>query len=191
MNSEIVNLLSQAGNHAIGLSGKDGNLIRARKKLAEVHREGKIERVDIGYVGEVESITASVLSDMLEGGYIPVVAPVGVGESGESYNINADYVAAKVAGALHAEKLLLLTDVEGIYKNYADKSSFISSLTEEEARRYIDDGVISGGMIPKVEACLGALAEGTRKTSIIDGRLPHSLLLELFTEQGIGTEIVR
>ena len=191
VNSEIVNRLSQAGNHAIGLSGKDGNLIRARKKLAEVHREGKIERVDIGYVGEVESITASVLSDMLEGGYIPVVAPVGVGESGESYNINADYVAAKVAGALHAEKLLLLTDVEGIYKNYADKSSFISSLTEEEARRYIDDGVISGGMIPKVEACLGALAEGTRKTSIIDGRLPHSLLLELFTEQGIGTEIVR
>lgn len=191
VNSEIVNRLSQAGNHAIGLSGKDGNLIRARKKLAEVHREGKIERVDIGYVGEVESITASVLSDMLEGGYIPVVAPVGVGESGESYNINADYVAAKVAGALHAEKLLLLTDVEGIYKNYADKSSFISSLTEEAARRYIDDGVISGGMIPKVEACLGALAEGTRKTSIIDGRLPHSLLLELFTEQGIGTEIVR
>ncbi len=191
VNSEIVNRLSQAGNHAIGLSGKDGSLIRARKKLAEVHREGKIERVDIGYVGEVESITASVLSDMLEGGYIPVVAPVGVGESGESYNINADYVAAKVAGALHAEKLLLLTDVEGIYKNYADKSSFISSLTEEEARRYIDDGVISGGMIPKVEACLGALAEGTRKTSIIDGRLPHSLLLELFTEQGIGTEIVR
>ena len=191
VNSEIVNRLSQAGNHAIGLSGKDGNLIRARKKLAEVHREGKIERVDIGYVGEVESITASVLSDMLEGGYIPVVAPVGVGESGESYNINADYVAAKVAGALHAEKLLLLTDVEGIYKNYADKSSFISSLTEEEARRYIDDGVISGGMIPKVEACLGALAEGTRKTSIIDGRLPHSLLLELFTEQGIGTESVR
>lgn len=191
VNSEIVNRLSQAGNHAIGLSGKDGSLIRARKKLAEVHREGKIERVDIGYVGEVESITVSVLSDMLEGGYIPVVAPVGVGESGESYNINADYVAAKVAGALHAEKLLLLTDVEGIYKNYADKSSFISSLTEEEARRYIDDGVISGGMIPKVEACLGALAEGTRKTSIIDGRLPHSLLLELFTEQGIGTEIVR
>lgn len=191
VNSEIVNRLSQAGNHAIGLSGKDGNLIRARKKLAEVHREGKIERVDIGYVGEVESITVSVLSDMLEGGYIPVVAPVGVGESGESYNINADYVAAKVAGALHAEKLLLLTDVEGIYKNYADKSSFISSLTEEEARRYIDDGVIFGGMIPKVEACLGALAEGTRKTSIIDGRLPHSLLLELFTEQGIGTEIVR
>ena len=125
VNSEIVNRLSQAGNHAIGLSGKDGNLIRARKKLAEVHREGKIERVDIGYVGEVESITASVLSDMLEGGYIPVVAPVGVGESGESYNINADYVAAKVAGALHAEKLLLLTDVEGIYKNYADRSSFI------------------------------------------------------------------
>lgn len=191
VNSEIVNRLSQAGNHAIGLSGKDGNLIRAKKKLAEVHHEGRVDYVDIGYVGEVEAITASVLSDMLAGGYIPVVAPVGVGEGGESYNINADYVAAKVAGALGAEKLLLLTDVEGIYETYGDKSSFLSSLTEKEARRYIDEGVISGGMIPKVEACLCALAEGAKKTCIMDGRLSHSLLLELFTAQGIGTEIVR
>lgn len=191
VNSEIVNRLSQSGNHAIGLSGKDGNLIRAKKKLAEVHRDGQVEYVDIGYVGEVESITASVLSDILGEGYIPVVAPVGVGEGGESYNINADYVAAKVAGALQAEKLLLLTDVEGIYENYMDKSSFISSLTGKEARRYIDEGVISGGMIPKVESCLCALAEGTKKACIIDGRLSHSLLLELFTAQGIGTEIVR
>lgn len=191
VNSEIVNRLNQAGNHAIGLSGKDGNLIRAKKKLAEVHQNGQVEQVDIGYVGEVESIGVSVLSDMLAGGYIPVVAPVGVGEGGESYNINADYVAAKVAGALGAEKLLLLTDVEGIYERYEDKSSFISSLTEREARRYIDEGIISGGMIPKVESCLCALAEGAKKACIIDGRLSHSLLLELFTAQGIGTEIVR
>lgn len=190
VNSEIVNRLNQAGNHAIGLSGKDGNLIRAKKKLAEVHRNGQVKQVDIGYVGEVESIGVSVLSDMLAGGYIPVVAPVGVGEGGESYNINADYVAAKVAGALQAEKLLLLTDVEGIYKTYGDPASFISSLTEAEARRYIDDGVISGGMIPKVESCLCALGEGAKKACIIDGRLSHSLLLELFTAQGIGTEIV-
>ncbi|MGP1366562.1 MAG: acetylglutamate kinase [Schwartzia sp. (in: firmicutes)] len=191
VNSEIVNRLNQEGNHAIGLSGKDGNLIRAKKKWAEVHCGGKVEQVDIGYVGEVESIGVSVLSDMIAGGYIPVVAPVGVGEGGESYNINADYVAAKVAGALQSEKLLLLTDVEGIYKTYGDPSSFISSLTEEEARRYIDEGIISGGMIPKVESCLCALAEGAKKACIIDGRLPHSLLLELFTAQGIGTEIVR
>ena len=191
VNSEIVNRLNQEGNHAIGLSGKDGNLIRAKKKWAEVHHGGTVEQVDIGYVGEVESIGGSVLSDMIAGGYIPVVAPVGVGEGGESYNINADYVAAKVAGALQSEKLLLLTDVEGIYKTYGDPSSFISSLTEEEARHYIDEGIISGGMIPKVESCLCALAEGAKKACIIDGRLPHSLLLELFTAQGIGTEIVR
>ncbi|MBQ9365989.1 MAG: acetylglutamate kinase [Schwartzia sp.] len=192
VNSEIVNLLNQAGNHAIGLSGKDASLIEATKKFAEVHNSGgRIEKVDIGHVGEVKSIHARALNDMLDNGYIPVVAPIGVGGEGESYNINADYVAAKIAGALKAEKLLLLTDVEGVYKDYADKSSFISSITEAEIRRYINDGTISGGMIPKVEACLDALGDGAHKTSIIDGRLPHSLLLELFTEQGIGTEIVK
>ncbi|MGN0941330.1 MAG: acetylglutamate kinase [Selenomonadaceae bacterium] len=191
INSEIVNLLNQAGNHAVGLSGKDASLIEAGKKFAEVHDGDATEKVDIGHVGEVKKIHDHVLNDLLDGGYIPVVAPVGVGSEGESYNINADYVAAKVAGALKAEKLLLLTDVEGIYKNYEDKSSFISSITEAEIRKYISDGTISGGMIPKVEACLDALTDGARKTSIIDGRLPHSLLLELFTEKGIGTEIVK
>ena len=156
-----------------------------------MHDGDATEKVDIGHVGEVKKIHDHVLNDLLDGGYIPVVAPVGVGSEGESYNINADYVAAKVAGALKAEKLLLLTDVEGIYKNYEDKSSFISSITEAEIRKYISDGTISGGMIPKVEACLDALTDGARKTSIIDGRLPHSLLLELFTEKGIGTEIVK
>lgn len=191
VNSEIVSRLNQCGNHAIGLSGKDGNLIRAKKKLAEIRHAGNMEYVDIGFVGEVESITASLLCDMLDNDYIPVVAPVGVGRGGESYNINADYVAAEIAGALQAEKLILLTDVEGIYKNYDNKQSFISSLTEREARQYMDDGTISGGMIPKVESCLCALEKGAHKTCIIDGRLPHSLLLELFTEQGIGTEIVQ
>ena len=132
-----------------------------------------------------------MVNDLIEQGYIPVIAPVGVGEDGEAYNINADYVAAEVAGALNAEKLLLLTDVEGIYKDFEDKSSFISSLTGKEARQYIEDGIIAGGMIPKVESCLTALDEGAHKTAIIDGRLPHSLLLELFTSQGIGTEIVK
>lgn len=191
INSEIVNLLNRSGNSAIGLSGKDASLIQAKKKLAEVHTDGKVEKVDIGYVGEVEKIRGETVNDLIEQDYIPVIAPVGVGEDGSSYNINADYVAAEIAGALKAEKLLLLTDVEGIYKDFEDKSSFISSLTEKEARQYIEDGTIAGGMIPKVESCLKALDEGAHKTAIIDGRLPHSLLLELFTSQGIGTEIVK
>ena len=191
VNSEIVNLLNRSGNRAIGLSGKDASLIQAKNKLAEVHDNGKTEKVDIGHVGEVAKIREEVVNDLIEQGYIPVIAPVGVGEDGEAYNINADYVAAEVAGALNAEKLLLLTDVEGIYKDFEDKSSFISSLTGKEARQYIEDGIIAGGMIPKVESCLTALDEGAHKTAIIDGRLPHSLLLELFTSQGIGTEIVK
>lgn len=191
VNAEIVRRLNVCGNRAVGLSGVDAELIRARKKLAVVHENGSEHAVDIGHVGEVESIEAGILEDNLDHGYIPVVAPIGVDEAGAGYNINADYVAAAIAGALQAEKLLLLTDVEGVYKDYADKSSFISSLTQAEAERYIEDGTISGGMIPKVEACLTALSKGAHKTSIIDGRLPHSLLLELFTSQGIGTEIVR
>ena len=123
--------------------------------------------------------------------YVPVIAPIGVGKNGESYNINADYVAAEIAGALNAEKLLLLTDVEGIYKDFADKSSFISTLHMQEARDYIKSGIIQGGMIPKVEACLTSLEKGTGKTHIIDGRLDHSIILEIFTSQGIGTQVVR
>ena len=191
VNADVVMRLNVCGNRAVGLSGVDAELIRAKKKLAVVHENGGEQRVDIGHVGEVESVDASILEDNLDRGYIPVVAPIGVDDDGAQYNINADYVAAAIAGALQAEKLLLLTDVEGVYKNYEDKSSFISSLTKAEAEAYIEDGTISGGMIPKVEACLAALRQGAHKTSIIDGRLPHSLLLELFTEQGIGTEIVK
>ena len=175
----------------VGLSGKDAGLIRARKKMATVY-EGEAEKqVDIGYVGEVEEIQAGIVEDLLEGGYVPVIAPIGVGEDGESYNINADYVAAEMAGALKAEKLLLLTDVEGIYKDFNDKSSFISTLHMEEARAYIKEGIIAGGMIPKVEACLKSLSMGTGKTHIIDGRLGHSPILEMFTAKGIGTQVVR
>ena len=191
VNADVVMRLNVCGNRAVGLSGVDAELIRAKKKLAVVHENGGEQKVDIGHVGEVESVDASILEDNLDRGYIPVVAPIGVDEDGAQYNINADYVAAAIAGALKAEKLLLLTDVEGVYKNYEDKSSFISSLTQAEAESYIEDGTISGGMIPKVEACLTALRQGAHKTSIIDGRLPHSLLLELFTAQGIGTEIVK
>ena len=191
INSEIVSLLNTVGTKAVGLSGKDANLIQAHKKLATVHENGKVSQVDIGFVGEVETINAELLNDLLDQGYIPVIAPIGIGEKHESYNINADYVAAEVAGALHAEKLLLLTDIEGIYKDYHDKSSFISTLTRAQAKELIADGSIAGGMIPKVEACLCALDAGAGKTHIIDGRLDHSLILEVFTPQGIGTQVIK
>ncbi len=191
VNSDIVNLLNRRGVRAVGLSGKDAGLIQAKKKLATVYEGEATKKVDIGYVGEVEKIDTGILEDLLENDYIPVIAPIGVGQDGESYNINADYVAAEIAGALQAEKLLLLTDIEGIYKDYHDKSTFISTLTLTEARQYIKEGIIAGGMIPKVEACLCALEAGAGKTHIIDGRLDHSLILEIFTSEGIGTQVVR
>ena len=189
INSDIVTLLNRRGVSAVGLSGKDANLIRAKKKLATVYEGEESKMVDIGYVGEVETIDTRLLRDLIAHDYIPVIAPIGVGADGESYNINADYVAAEIAGALGAEKLLLLTDVEGVYKDYEDKTSFISTLTAAEARRYIEDGTLTGGMIPKVEACLRAIEAGAAKTHIIDGRLSHSIILEIFTSAGIGTQV--
>ena len=191
INSDIVTLLNRRGVSAVGLSGKDANLIRAQKKLATVYEGEESRKVDIGYVGQVERIDTRLLQDLIAHDYIPVIAPIGVGADGESYNINADYVAAEIAGALGAEKLLLLTDVEGVYKDYEDKSSFISTLTAAEARRYIEDGTLTGGMIPKVEACLRALDAGAAQTHIIDGRLGHSIILEIFTSAGIGTQVVK
>ncbi|MCB5724201.1 acetylglutamate kinase [Mitsuokella jalaludinii] len=191
VNSEIVNLLNHRGVRAVGLSGKDANLICAQKKLATVYEGDEKKKVDIGYVGAVQKVNVALIEDLLDQDYVPVIAPIGVGANGESYNINADYVAAEIAGALHAEKLLLLTDVEGIYKDFSDKSSFLSTLHMQEARDYIKLGVIQGGMIPKVEACLTSLEKGTGKTHIIDGRLDHSIILEIFTSQGIGTQVVR
>ena len=190
INTEIVNLLNQQGGHAVGLTGKDADLIQATKKLATVHENGSIHQVDIGYVGDVSAVNAKILYTLLAENYIPVIAPIGVGLDGESYNINADYVAGEVAGALAAEKLLLLTDVQGIYEDYQDKSSFISTLTSIRAEAMIKNGKIDGGMIPKVESCLHALAGGVKKAHIIDGRLKHSLLLEIFTDTGIGTEVI-
>ena len=191
VNSEIVNLLNRRGVRAVGLSGKDAGLIKARKKLATVYEGEDTKKVDIGYVGEVEQVDTGILEDLLQQGYVPIIAPIGVGDNGESYNINADYVAAEIAGALQAEKLLLLTDIEGIYKDFNDKSSFISTLHLPAAKQYIKEGIIAGGMIPKVEACLTALEQGAGKTHIIDGRLAHSIILEIFTSRGIGTQVVR
>lgn len=191
VNSEIVNLLNHRGVRAVGISGKDAGLIRAKKKLATVYEGDDTKKVDIGYVGEVEAVDTGLLDDLIDHDYIPVIAPIGVDEEGASYNINADYVAAEIAGALHAEKMLLLTDIEGVYKDYHDKDTFISTLHRSEARAYIKDGIINGGMIPKIEACLKALDAGAGKAHIIDGRLAHSILLEILTPQGIGTQVVR
>ena len=189
INSEIVTLLNRRGVRAVGLSGKDAGLIQAEKKLATVYEDGEKTKVDIGYVGKAKKIDITIVSDLLGQNYVPVIAPIGVGEHGESYNINADYVAADIAGAIKAEKLLLLTDTEGVYKDFNDKNTFISTLTADQARKYIKEGIIVGGMIPKVEACLRAIQGGAHKTHIIDGRLPHSIILELFTAQGIGTQV--
>ncbi len=192
VNSDIVNMLNYRGVKAVGLSGKDAGLIKAAKKLATVYDEaGQQADVDIGYVGQVASIDTSILDTLLNNGYIPVIAPIGVGDDGESYNINADYVAAEIAGALQAEKLLLLTDTEGVYKDFADKDTFISTLTVAEAKEYIKTGIISGGMIPKIEACLKSIESGTNKVHIIDGCQPHSIILELLTSSGIGTQVIK
>lgn len=191
INTEIVGLINMFGAKAVGLNGRDASLLMAAKHYARVHEGDEVKEVDIGFVGDVVKVNPDIIHTLLDQGYIPVIAPIGGGASGESYNINADYVAGEIAGALKAEKLLLLTDVEGIYRDFSDKSSFISTLTFAEAQEMIKTGGIEGGMIPKVEACIRALAGGAAKTHIIDGRQPHSLLLEIFTDTGIGTEVVK
>jgi acetylglutamate kinase len=191
INTDLVSLINNQGGRAIGLNGKDARLIVAKKHMAEVYEGGEIRPVDIGFVGEVEKVNVGLMEDLLEKGYIPIIAPTGVGANGETYNINADSVAGEVAGALKAEKLLLLTDVKGIYTDYRDESTFMSTLTFEKAQELMIRGSIDGGMIPKVKACVTALSGGARKTHIIDGREPHSILMELFTNAGIGTEVVK
>jgi acetylglutamate kinase len=187
VNKEIVALINRHGGRAIGLSGKDGNLILARKLLMRAGG-AKSEAVDIGLVGEVRAIDAGVIEALDKNDFIPVIAPVGVGDAGETYNINADIVAGKVAEALHAEKLILLTDIEGIR---GSDGITIPTIDAEQARSLIASGVIGEGMIPKVECCLEALTGGVAKTHIIDGRVRHAVLLEIFTAEGVGTEVVR
>jgi acetylglutamate kinase len=188
INKEIVALINHQGGRAIGLSGLDGNLIRARKLwIPRRGAEGaEPELLDIGLVGEVESINPAVLEGFSSQKWIPVIAPVGVGSAGEMYNINADLVAGKVAAALQAEKFILLTDVEGVLD--AEKR-LISTMNADSAQRNLREQIIKGGMIPKVNCCLDALREGVKKTHIIDGRVKHAILLEIFTDEGIGTQI--
>lgn len=180
VNKEIVSLINRAGGCAVGLCGMDGNLIKARP-------EG---RVGIGFVGEVTSMDVKILESLVNNGYIPVVSSVAADETGQAYNINADTVAGELAAALGAEKLILLTDTAGILKDYKDPSSLLHKLDIQEARQLIATGVVGGGMIPKVNCCVRSLAQGVRAAHIIDGRIPHALLLETFTDTGIGSMIV-
>ena len=192
INKEIVALINRHGGKAVGLCGKDANLIVAERKLGRsVDSDGLELMVDIGFVGEVKQINPEIIQIIISQGYIPIIAPVGVGEEGESYNINADYVAGSIAAALKADKLILLTDVEGIFMDYSDKSTLISELRLEQVEDYISHGIISGGMIPKVECCVEAIRSGVATTHILDGRILHSILLEIFTDEGIGTMVVK
>lgn len=180
VNKELVALINQAGGQAIGLCGKDGNLIKARP----FGQEG------IGFVGEVANIDTQVVEALVKNGYIPVISSVAADETGQAHNINADTVAGEIAAALGAEKLILLTDTRGILQDYRDPSTLYYKLDIQQARELINQGVVSGGMIPKVNCCVRSLAQGVKAAHIIDGRLPHSLLLEIFTDRGIGSMIV-
>ena len=191
INTDLVSRLNTLGGKAVGLNGKDATLIQAKKHLADVYENGEVNLVDIGYVGNVEKVNTELIEVLLDAGFIPVIAPTGVGAQGETYNINADSVAGEVAGALQAEKLLVLTDVRGIYSDYRDENSFISTLTFEKAQELIIRGKIDGGMIPKVRACITALSGGAKKTHIIDGRAEHTILMEILSDKGVGTEVVK
>ena len=189
VNKEIVGLINQHGGRAVGLSGKDGRLIKADKYLlsAEKAKDTPPEIIDLGLVGMVREVDGDLLTALVRDGFIPVIAPTGHGDQGETYNINADIVAGAVAAALKAEKLVLLTDVAGVLDS--DKR-LINTMSNAEALGMINDGLIQGGMLPKVKCCLKALRGGVRKAHIIDGRHKHAILLEMFTDRGIGTEIV-
>ena len=191
INTDLVARLNTLGGKAVGLNGKDATLIQAKKHLADVYENGEVNLVDIGYVGNVEKVNTELIDVLLNAGFIPVIAPTGVGAQGETYNINADSVAGEVAGALKAEKLLVLTDVRGIYSDYRDENSFISTLTFEKAQELIIRGKIDGGMIPKVRACITALSGGAKKTHMIDGRAEHTILMEMLSDKGVGTEVVK
>lgn len=185
INKEIVALINQMEGEAVGICGKDGGLIKACKKIF------KDEEIDLGYVGEIEEINPSIVQGLIDDGYIPIIAPIGSDQKGNSYNINADTVAGKLAVALKAEKLIFLTDVDGIRDNPQDKDSRIPSLTVREIKKSIKEGKIKGGMLPKVKSCIEAVTNGVHRTHILNGLVPHPLLLEIFTDHGVGTMILK
>ncbi len=183
VNKSLVSLMQQVGLKAVGISGKDGGLLKVKKRFPG----GK----DIGYVGEVTEVNSEILNTLIENDFIPVVAPIGVSDEFEDYNINADDAACAVATALNAEKLVFLTDIEGVFIDPTDKSTLISEMNLDEARELIDKGVVGGGMLPKLNNCIAAMDNGVARVHILDGRLEHCLLLEFFTEKGIGTAILK
>ena len=183
VNKELVTLVQTLGVKAVGISGKDGGLLQCEKKYSDGQ--------DIGYVGEIKKVDPKILYDLLEKDFLPIVFPVGFDDSFASYNINADDAACAIAEAVHAEKLAFLSDIEGVYKDQHDPSTLISELHVQEAQSLIDDGYVGGGMIPKLKNCIDAIEQGVNRVHILDGRIPHSLLLEIFTNKGIGTAILR
>ncbi|MBP6167778.1 MAG: acetylglutamate kinase [Leptotrichiaceae bacterium] len=185
VNKDLVSNINRHGGRAIGLSGKDDNMILVEKKFIE--KDG--ETIDIGYVGEIKEINTDII-DMLDfNNYIPVISTIGVDKEGQTYNINADYVAGEIAGKIKADRLIFLTDVDGIMQDHTNKETLISDITRKEVEILIEDGTISGGMLPKVETCLHALKKGVENVIILNGKIEHSILLELFTEEGAGTLI--
>ncbi len=186
INKQIVSMINHCGGKAIGLSGKDGKLIQAEKMKPYKAKKGEGKFVDLGRVGEITKVNPGVIDTLDKDKYIPVIAPIGVGPSGEGYNINADTAAGRIAGALKAAKLILLTDTEGVKDK---KDELVSTLTAPKAKELMRKGVIHGGMVPKVNCCLDALGSGVGKCHIIDGRVKHAVLLEIFTNKGVGTEI--
>ena len=183
VNKELVTLVESLGVQAVGISGKDGGLLQCHKKLSNGE--------DIGYVGDIEKVNPEVLQDLLERDFLPIVFPIGYDTNFDSYNINADDAACAIAEAVHAEKLVFLSDIEGVYKDKDDPNTLISELHVHEAEKLISEGYVGGGMIPKLQNCIDAIEEGVNRVHILDGRIPHSLLLEIFTNKGIGTAILR
>lgn len=183
VNKGLVSMVQELGVKAVGISGKDGGLLKVDKKYSNGE--------DIGFVGDIKDVDPKILYDLLERDFLPIVAPIGMDDNFQTYNINADDAACAIAKAVGAEKLAFLTDIEGLYKDINDKSSFISRLSASEADQLINDGFIGGGMLPKLANCTSAIKNGVNRVHILDGRIPHCLLLEIFTQKGIGTAIVK
>ncbi len=183
VNKELVSLVQSLGVKAVGISGKDGGLLQVTKKSSDGE--------DIGFVGEIRQVTPKILEDLLEKDFLPIVCPIGMDADFQTYNTNADDAACAIASAMNAEKLAFLTDIEGVYKDPKDPASLISELHVHEAQKLITQGNVGGGMIPKLNNCINAIQEGVNRVHILDGRIPHSLLLEIFTNKGIGTAILR
>ena len=183
VNKNLVRMVEELGVRAIGISGKDGGLLRVEKKYSDGE--------DIGFVGDIKEVDAAILNDLMEKDFLPIICPIGIDDNYQTYNINADDAAYAIATAMNAEKLAFLSDIDGVYKNYEDKDSLVSRLKVQEAKDLLETGGIQGGMLPKLQNCIHAIENGVSRVHILDGRIPHCLLLEIFTNNGIGTAIVK